>query len=71
MFIGKVGEIVEELKIGITEWFNENRAHIAGFSIRIGLFAAGYYFLNACGVAGDIAGIVSGVLNLNLPKQKK
>jgi len=71
MFLGKVGEIAEQLKSGITEWFNGNRAHVADLSIRIGIFAAGYLFLNACGVVGDIAGIESGVLNLNLPKQKK
>lgn len=64
MFLGTAGKIVEKLKSGLFEYLDKEGANLAGFSIKIGLVAAGYKFLHACGVEGDVAAIVSGILGL-------
>jgi hypothetical protein len=70
VFLGKAGEIAHQLNVGLMEFLERNRAHIAGFPIRTGLFLSGYWFLKACGVEGYIAGVASGLLNASLPKAK-
>jgi hypothetical protein len=70
MFLGRAGKIAKQLQIGFDEFLEKNRAHVAGYSVRVGLFAAAFTFLHACGVSGDVAGISSAILNASLPKQK-
>jgi hypothetical protein len=69
-FLGKAGDIVEQLSIGVMEWLTKNRAHVAGYTVRIGLVAAGWTFLHWCGMGGITAAFVSSVVNASIPKQK-
>jgi hypothetical protein len=52
------------------EWLEANRANVAGCTLRIGLIGAGYLFLNACGLSGNIAAIVSGLVNRGFSNKK-
>jgi hypothetical protein len=37
-FLGKAGDIVEQLSTGVMEWVTKNRAHVAGYTIRMGFW---------------------------------
>jgi hypothetical protein len=67
VLLGKAAQIVDRLQLGFDEFFEENRKHIAGFTVRVGLFAAAFGFLHACGVSGDISAVTSAVLNASIP----
>jgi hypothetical protein len=70
-FLGKAARIAEQLYIGLMEWLEANRANVAGCTLRIGLIGAGYLFLNACGLDGNIAAIVSGLVNRGFASNNK
>jgi hypothetical protein len=70
MFLGKAARIAEQLNIGMMEWLEANRANVAGCTLRIGLIGAGFLFLNACGLDGSIAAIVSGLVNRGFSDKK-
>src|SRR6266566_18053 len=70
VFLGKAARIAEQLNIGMMEWLEANRANVAGCTLRIGLIGAGYLFLNACGLDGNIAAIVSGLVNRGFANKK-
>jgi len=65
VFLGKAGEIIRQLQLILREWFQveENRASLAGFTIRIALIGAGFTFLQACGVEGKIAAVLAGIFS--------
>jgi hypothetical protein len=71
IFLGKAARIGEQLNLGMMEWLEANRANVAGCTLRIGLIGAGYLFLNACGLDGNIAAIVSGLVNRGFTSNKK
>jgi hypothetical protein len=70
IFLGKAARIAEQLNLGMMEWLEANRANVAGCTLRIGLIGAGYLFLNACGLSGNIAAIVSGLVNRGFSNKK-
>jgi hypothetical protein len=70
MFLGTAGKIADRLQIAFGDWFEQNATNVAGYSIRIGLFAAAFGFLRACGVDGDVATLASAILNKSIPEQK-
>jgi hypothetical protein len=70
MFLGRAGQIAEQLQIGFDEFLEKNRAYVAGYLARAGLFAGVFAFLQACGVGAEAASIASAILNASLPKQK-
>jgi hypothetical protein len=70
MFLGKAGGIVEQLNIGVKEWLERNRSHLAGYTVRVGVFLATLSFLHACGVGDAAATIASGLLNASFPRAK-
>jgi hypothetical protein len=58
LFIGKAGQIGEQLSLGFMEYIKENRAEIAGWSLRFGLIGAAYLFFKACGLEGEFVAIL-------------
>ncbi len=70
IFLGKAARIAEQLNLGLMVWLEANRANVAGCTLRIGLIGAGYLFLNACGLSGNIAAIVSGLVNRGFSNKK-
>jgi hypothetical protein len=71
IFLGKAARIAEQLNVGMMEWLEANRANVAGCTLRIGLIGAGYLFLNTCGLDGNIAAIVGGLVNRGFTSNKK
>jgi hypothetical protein len=68
ILLGKAAEIARKLSAVVTEGLERNRTYIVDCTIKIGVFAAGFTFLHACGVDGYIAGIVAALMNVKLPK---
>lgn len=68
MLLGTAGKIAEQLSVTVKEGLERHRAYLADCAIRFSVFAAGFVFLNACGVDGHIAGAVAALMNLKLPK---
>jgi hypothetical protein len=52
----------------VAGWQDAN--HEKPLSVRIGLIGAGYLFLNACGLDGNIAAIVGGLVNRGFSNKK-
>jgi hypothetical protein len=67
VLLGKAGDIARQLGTDVTAWLEQNRTNLVDCTMRIGVFAASYVFLNACGVDGITASIVSGLVNASLP----
>jgi hypothetical protein len=61
IFLGTAGKIAEQLKIGLFEYLEKDRAKIAGRSITIGLAVAGGWFLHKCGVDAAVAGTIKAI----------
>jgi hypothetical protein len=70
IFIGKAEKIVTQLGIGFSEWLEANRANVAGYAVKVAVFAAGFSFLTAIGVDAAISTVLSGILSKSFPNEK-
>jgi hypothetical protein len=69
VFLGRAARIANTLKVGFDEFLERRRADIAGFAIKVGLAAAAYQFLRACGV-DDFAAIAT-IVTASFPQPKQ
>ncbi len=71
ILLGRAADIARKLSEAVVEGLERNRAYIVDCSIKLSVFATGYEFLHSLGVDGTIASIVSGLMNVRLPKGSK
>jgi hypothetical protein len=69
VFLGKAGEIAQQLHLGLMEWLKDNRTLVIEIPVRVSLFAAGVIFLQWFGA--DSWAATLGLVGLALKRAPK